>query len=746
MKKKTGAKKSGEAGKTGAAISRAKKADAAKRLIPSIMQIIGALVLLYFSVALRNHKLDFFYTFDTAKFEAQVIAEDFATVGELFTVYIKTFAGLYARDYLVTAYVFLLPAIILAALGISGILPGLDFKKWSFSTFLKRRETAMVLAMAVLAFLVTLGIHYFVFRDFPLFSDEFSYLFQGDLLSAGRLFAQSPPMPEFYQYDNMICDGKWYSKYTLGWPLLLAVGKLVSLPGIINPICAALTVIFLYFICKKLSGRRAGVICGLLAIFSPIFLFQGASYFPHTSFGLAALIILYGLLKLEEDRKFLYSAGAGLALAMAINIRTADAAVLLAGAAPFAGYLIYKSKDRAFLLKRLALIFVLFLMGAGVLLAVNYYQNGDPFLLGYNKYSPEDKWGFGPYGHTPVRALWITSFSLMRLSFWSAPFLGLLAAISFRRRKPIPIFLAIIILAYTLFNFGLYGFGRVGFGPRLFYQAFILLIIIATCGLVRCCAILEKRQKLRGNVLAAAFIIGCFIYLSFGFYPPVVSRLQKFCLSARDLYQSYSDPPEFPGKLITFVGSSPDAVNTAFIRNNWRYNSERNIIALFLTPEQNRQLMEIFKDRKPLVGSWDSQKDRLVLRPYNNYTPQPEDYYIAAKSYQTMPYSYKKKAMEIFERLYAMKPGNVVVQSYMAEYFFRNDAYEKAAEIYKTLIDKDPDNPNFDGNYFFYARSLWKLGKKKEAIETLEKLLEKFPNTKIRPQATNWLEFYEKAK
>ena len=46
--------------------------------------------------------------------------------------------------------------------------------------------------------------------NYPVTGDEFSYVFQADVLASGKLYAESPPGPwrDFFKTQQIINDGK----------------------------------------------------------------------------------------------------------------------------------------------------------------------------------------------------------------------------------------------------------------------------------------------------------------------------------------------------------------------------------------------------------------------------------------------------------------------------------------------------------------------------------------------------------
>jgi hypothetical protein len=70
----------------------------------------------------------------------------------------------------------------------------------------------------------------FVFERVPHVNDEIAYLFQAKLFQSGRLYSPSPCGREFFDFPHIINNGKWYSIYPPGFPLLLVFGLAFRAP------------------------------------------------------------------------------------------------------------------------------------------------------------------------------------------------------------------------------------------------------------------------------------------------------------------------------------------------------------------------------------------------------------------------------------------------------------------------------------------------------------------------------------
>lgn len=84
-----------------------------------------------------------------------------------------------------------------------------------------KKIPAVVLLLALLAFAGSLIISEIVFARSPFIHDEFGYIFQAKIFLAGKLYAPSPCPREAFDFPHIINNGRWYSQYPPGFPMLL---------------------------------------------------------------------------------------------------------------------------------------------------------------------------------------------------------------------------------------------------------------------------------------------------------------------------------------------------------------------------------------------------------------------------------------------------------------------------------------------------------------------------------------------
>ena len=166
----------------------------------------------------------------------------------------------------------------------------LQLADWWLARF---RVTLFAVAAVVVALVVS--INQFVLRDFPNSGDEYVYLYQAETLAHGQLVNAAPRQPQSFAFNYIAYDaGKAYGTFPVGWPLVLAGAVRLRMPTfLVNPILGTLSLMLVAGLGTRLHSARVGVLAALVVGATPFFLFNAASYFPHTLCGLLLLTAAY---------------------------------------------------------------------------------------------------------------------------------------------------------------------------------------------------------------------------------------------------------------------------------------------------------------------------------------------------------------------------------------------------------------------------------------------------------------------
>ena len=145
-----------------------------------------------------------------------------------------------------------------------------------------------------------------------LIPDEMAYQFQARVFALGQLFADAPPgalehssdTPAALYFEHHIIDhGRWFGKYPLGWPLILALPLRLKIGWVLNPILGLAILGLMYLIAQRLFDRSTASLAVVMAVLSPFFLANFVGRMSHVACGvflaIACLFCFEGLRSLR---------------------------------------------------------------------------------------------------------------------------------------------------------------------------------------------------------------------------------------------------------------------------------------------------------------------------------------------------------------------------------------------------------------------------------------------------------------
>lgn len=362
--------------------------------------------------------------------------------------------------------------------------------QWIRDALMESPATLFVTTLVLIELALASTISLLVFEGIPHVQDSIAQLFHARIFAEGSLTAPSPPLPGFYEFINVINDGRWYSQYPPGHTALLTLGVLIGLPWIINPLLGALTVGATYLLGKELFDETIGRVSALLALLSPFLLFMSAEYMNHSSTLLLTTLFLLFFVRALRTGAFFDGLLAGAAIGWAGTARPLTAAAIAAPALIYG--LVRLVRDR----NRLARPVAGFLLSAaaflGILLAFNDLTNGHPLVFGYEKlWGPLTGVGFGkgPWGppHTPLNGLTQSISNLNGINKylfeWPVPSLLFVVVLLFRTKANRWDLLLLSTFGSLVLFYFFYWFQDWCFGPRFLFEASTALFILTARGI-----------------------------------------------------------------------------------------------------------------------------------------------------------------------------------------------------------------------------------------------------------------------
>jgi len=701
--------------------------------------VTASLALVAIAVFLRYPPQMLYYDTSTRQFSAESITNDMPFPNKVLREFFINSFSVFAPRYLTPVYLLVFPAVILLFLAFTQIFK----KKADLFSFLKknRNEKIFLFIIFFISFTGMIAVHFLVLNAYPAVTDEYSYVFQAKLLSQGRLYIEAPPFEDSFQEANIVCrDGKWYSKYTIGWPLLLAAGVIVRLDFIIAPLCSAFSLIFLYLTAKELSGESGGAMALFITILSPFFFLLGGSYFPHNAVGLFEMILLWAILKAGREQRMTYPLAGSVAAAFILLIRPADGALICAGIMPLVIYEIVNSQSKKKSIFNFFIIFSGFAAGVAILLWTNAIQTGNPLVFAFQKYNIKDAWGFGTLGHNTFRGLWNVSYALMRNCFWIFPFMTVLSLIPVWLKNVRVTLLLLIPLCFMVFYLFFYSLGGFELGSRYYYPAFLVSVVTASAGFTFLTEKITKKEEASSFSFTTAFIIITFLFTLFGVFFSIIPNVKNQYADGVGPMKWLINTPGINERAIIFLDSDFRILN----RNEPDYKNQKNVLALYLTPEENKKLLNAFPDRKPFFFTNDPSGRGYVLTPHFDNSESAANYLIATDNYLYALEDVEKAKKTIF-RAMELAPNDPSVLMKLINVLVAAEDYKAVINACIKLINMENPQKNHYLSEVIYVmgRAHGELGNMKEAVEIFKFYVKNFPTSPLTERAREWMRRYE---
>jgi 4-amino-4-deoxy-L-arabinose transferase-like glycosyltransferase len=500
----------------------------------------------------------------------------------------------------------------------------------------KAAVIALLLSLVgvVAAYLVTER----VFQGLPHVEDEMAYVWQAEALARGRLTVPTPPEPQSMQVPFVVDHhGARSAKYPPGWPMLLALGLLLGIRPLVNPLLAGLALWLTYRLGAKLVNTLAGLLASLLLLTSPLFLINSGSLLSEPwslVLSLAFILAWLDLFEVNGARQPLPSRKiphwmmiclAGLSLGLLALTRPLTA---LGVALPFFIHgLVLLWRGPAEVRSRVILTGAIALLCGLLVLLWQYGVTGNPLTNPYTLWWSFDRVGFGPGigtapgGFTFQQGLKNAEIMLAELSRylfgWGIfSWIFLPSGIWAVRRNPgawlaLGVFIC-LVLVYIMY------WAWVGhYGPRYYYEGLPGLTLVSAAGILWLAGMIHPAPGLSWRSLVTTMaVLALILYNILSYLPPTLTALVGFYgVSAAQLepFQTSRAQSLTPALVIVHVQKTwTQYAGLLELENPWL--TSPFIFAESISPTADAALIKDYPTRR-VFDYYPDQPDTFYARP-----------------------------------------------------------------------------------------------------------------------------------
>lgn len=340
-----------------------------------------------------------------------------------------------------------------------------------------------------------------VFDMMPHIFDAQGYYFQAKTFAEGMLYAPYPPAREAFDVPFTVYhEGRWFTMYTPGAALILAVGVKAGAAWLVGPLLATGGVALTYAAASRQFGWRTGLLAAALMASSPFLHLQAGSFMSHVPGMFWGAVTLYAAVRYVERRAIGWAIAGTTALGFLFITRELSAIVYALTLGSYVawrtGLLAWRSRnDRLRIAGDVAAVALCLALFAGGYLLYNRALTGSATILPRVLFDErENRYGFGEnvgfYGrHTLGSGLvnadeMLTSLGIM-LFGWPFYFALALIVLPFvlRRAQTWDRVHGALAAGFVLAYIGLYYHG-ITYGPRYYLDALPAMVILAARGFV----------------------------------------------------------------------------------------------------------------------------------------------------------------------------------------------------------------------------------------------------------------------
>jgi 4-amino-4-deoxy-L-arabinose transferase-like glycosyltransferase len=519
-----------------------------------------------------------------------------------------------------------LATILLAAWSIPGDL--IARLKQRFDLVFGRAETgssnrpvhldAYAVTMSLWVAIIAAVLCFFSYERHPHVADEVVYLYHSRLMAQGSLTLPAPPVPEAFNLYLMDVRGdRWYPAPPPGWPAILAVGTLVGLPWLVNPVLAGINLLLAYIFLSDVYDRRTARMATLLLCISPWHVFMAMNFMTHTFTLTCALVAAVAVVRARKSGKAFWGWIAGCAVGVAGLIRPLEG--LLLGALiglwviGFGGRRLKASAVAAFVLGTI--------MTGAVVLQYNKMLTGHATVFPLNAYIDKEfgpgrndlgfganrgmGWELQPFpGHSPLGALVNANLNLFSLNIelfgWGTGslILGVFLIFCGNRHKSDFLMYGVIAGVFCVYIFYWYS-GGPDFGARYWYLMLVPCVALTVRAIQFLQSKLESgptsRPHASARVTAAVLLLSCSALVNY--FPWRAIDKYHHYLNMRPDIRELARAYNFGKSLVLIRGSSYPDYASAAIYNPLDLNADAPVYVWDEGPAVRFPVLEAYRDR-----------------------------------------------------------------------------------------------------------------------------------------------------
>jgi hypothetical protein len=395
---------------------------------------------------------------------------------------------------------------------------------------MRRWDSGLPWAVALWVAAIAAAANYFVLEHLPHIDDSVSNLYHAKYFAAGHLYLPAPPDFESFRMDlTVVRDGKWFGYAFPGWPAVLALGVLVGVPWLVNPLLGGALILLAHAWVRHRYDRGTANLSVLILVASSWLIFTSAEMLGHPLTATLALLALVAFDRATEERgRWLgWSILAGASVGGVLLTRAFDG-ILVAGAIGLLS-LLDGSLLRAW--KAIFITAAVTAVVAALIFPYNQAVTGKATYPAHVAWADEhygpgiDVLGFGPNvgigtwpnldplpGHGPADVVlnWNKNFFMVNVDLFgwatgSLLFVWLVFALRrWHRADRIVLALpATYVIGYSAFYFS----GGPDLGARYWYPILVPLAVLTARGIQMTSATLDREARPDAGVRIGVFVV-----------------------------------------------------------------------------------------------------------------------------------------------------------------------------------------------------------------------------------------------